>query len=62
MAILQTCFTEGCAIKTLGKFCLDHFEDARFTRAPIAVDADGDRLICVFVQKRNDRLSDRFVV
>jgi hypothetical protein len=23
MAMLQTCFTEGCAIKTLGKFCLD---------------------------------------
>ncbi len=23
MAMLQTCFTKGCAIKTLGKFCLD---------------------------------------
>jgi hypothetical protein len=23
MAILKTCFTNGCGIKTLGKFCLD---------------------------------------
>jgi hypothetical protein len=36
MAILRTCFTKGCGIKTLGRFCLDCETASGITAPPAA--------------------------